>query len=90
MQMNHISAHSAEMVKHIAAVEGHTTLLKGQLQQTELLWNRAVADNARLHQQMAVLTARIEVLQLFRHGLHYASFALAAPCQQYLLNLQAQ
>ncbi len=64
LQMNYISAHNSEMVKHIAEVEGHTALLKGQLQQTELYWNRALADNARLHQQMAVLTARAEVLRL--------------------------
>lgn len=62
LQMNYISAHNPEMVKHIAEVEGHTALLKGQLQQTELYWNRALADNARLHQQMAVLTARTGVL----------------------------
>lgn len=61
LQMNHINAHSAEMVKHIAAVEGHSALLKGQIQQTELHWNRALADNARLHQQMALLTSRMEV-----------------------------
>ena len=72
LQMNHINAHNAEMLKHIAAVEGHTALLKGQLQQTETHWNRALADNTRLHQQMAVLTARIEVLQLFCYGLHHA------------------
>ena len=73
--MNHINAHNAEMVKHIADVEGHTTLLKGQLQQTEVHWNRAVADNARLHQQMAVLSARLEVtctlLSCFATGMFF-------------------
>lgn len=61
LQMNHINVHSAEVVKRIAAVEGHTTLLKGQLQQSELHWNRAIDDNVRLHQQIAALTARLEV-----------------------------
>lgn len=59
--MNDINAHNAEMVKHIADVEGHTALLKGQLQQTETHWNRAVADNARLHHHMAVLSAKLQV-----------------------------
>ena len=80
LQMNHINAHNAEMVKHIAAVEGHTVLLKGQLRQTELHWNRALADNARLHQQMAVLTVRIEVVQLPCH-VHYA---VASPVAAHL------
>lgn len=71
LQMNHINAHNAEMVKHIADVEGHTALLKGQLQQTELHWNRAVADNTRLHQQMAVLSAKLKVIYLFC-AVHYA------------------
>lgn len=87
LQMNHINAHNSEMVKHIAAVEGHTALLKGQFQQCEVHWNWAQADNACLHQQMALLTARTEVLQLFCRGLHYASPTLAAACQQYLLSL---
>lgn len=59
--MNHINAHNAEMVKHIADVEGHIALLVGQLKQTETHWDWAVANNARLHQQMAVFTARLEV-----------------------------
>ena len=62
LQMNHINAHNSEMVKHIADVEGHTALLKGQLQQTEMHWNRAVDDNARLHQQMAMLSAKLKVI----------------------------
>ena len=88
LQMNHINAHNAEMVKHIAAVEGHTALLKGQLQQTETHWNRALADNTRLQQQMAVLTARIEVLQLFCYGLHHAC-PLTGGCLLAVLGPQA-
>ena len=90
MQMKHSNANNAEMVKHIAAVEGHTALLREQLQQTGLHWNRALADNACLHQQLAVLTARTEVLELFCYGPHHACSSLAAACQQYLLSLQAQ
>ena len=47
------------MVKLITDVEGHTStkLLKGELQECEMHWNGALADNACLQRQDPVLTA---------------------------------
>ena len=59
--MYQISVHNGHMVKHIAEVEGHTVLLKGQMDECERHWNKALADNARLHQQVSCLHARVQV-----------------------------
>lgn len=59
--MDGLSVQSAAMVKHITDVEGHTKLLKGQLQECEMHWNRASASNACLQRQSSVLTAQLPV-----------------------------
>ena len=61
LQMDQINMHNAEMVRHIAEVEGHSALLKGQLQECEMQWNKAIADNARLHQQVTLLNSQAHV-----------------------------
>lgn len=58
IKMDQINMHNAEMVRHIAEVEGHSALLKGQLQECEMQWNKAIADNARLHQQVTLLNSQ--------------------------------
>ena len=59
--MDQISVRNGDMVKHIADVEGHTVLLKGQLEECERKWNKAHAENVRLHQQVSSLRARLQV-----------------------------
>ena len=59
--MDQISVRNGRMVKHIADVEGHTVLLKGQLAECERQWNKARAENARLHQKVSSLHARLQV-----------------------------
>ncbi len=61
LQMDQISVRNGDMVKHIADVEGHTVLLKGQLEECERKWNKAHAENVRLHQQVSSLHARLQV-----------------------------
>lgn len=61
LQMDQISVHNGHMVKHIADGEGHTVLLKGQLEECERQWNRALAENARLQQTVSVLRAKFQV-----------------------------
>ena len=68
--MDQISASNASMLKHIADVSGHTMLLKGQLQECELRWNRATADNVRLHQQVSLLSTKLEVSHRFVCYMH--------------------
>ena len=66
VQMDQINMHNAQMVRHTAEVEGHSALLKGQLQECESQWNKAIADNARLHQQVSLLNSKAHVsIQLF-------------------------
>ncbi len=59
--MDQTSVRNGDMVKHIADVEGHTVLLKGQLEECERQWNKALAENARLHQKVSSLRARLQV-----------------------------
>ena len=61
VQMDQINMHNAQMVRHIAEVEGHSALLKGQLQECESEWNKAIADNVRLHQQVSLLNSKAHV-----------------------------
>ena len=63
--MDQINMHNAQMVRHIAEVEGHSALLKGQLQECEMQWNKAIADNTRLHQQVSLLNSQAHVSHLF-------------------------
>ena len=67
--MDQISVRNGHMVKHIADVEGHTVLLKGQLEECERRWNTALAENARLQQQVSSLCAKLQV---------YIQFVLSA------------
>ncbi|KAL0031447.1 hypothetical protein WJX77_000984 [Trebouxia sp. C0004] len=60
IRMDQISVCNGHMVKHIADVEGHTVLLKGQLEECERQWNKALAENARLHQKVSSLDARLQ------------------------------
>lgn len=79
--MDQISTSNASMLKHIADVTGHTMLLKGQLQECELRWNRATADNVRLHQQVSLLSAELEVrhrLLAYMHAVHNIAHAALA------------
>ncbi len=61
LQTDQISLRNGHMVKHIADVEGHTVLLKDQLEECERQWNKALAENARLHQKVSSLRARLQV-----------------------------
>lgn len=44
LQTDQISLRNGHMVKHIADVEGHTVLLKDQLEECERQWNKALAE----------------------------------------------
>ncbi len=59
--MDQVSVRNGDMVKHIADVEGHTVLLKGQLEECEHQWNKSRAENARLHQKVSSLRASLQV-----------------------------
>ena len=49
------------MVVHIAESEGRTVLIKSHLRDCELQWHKALASNAWLHQQLALLTTEVQV-----------------------------
>ncbi|DBB10757.1 TPA: hypothetical protein ACH3X3_007241 [Trebouxia sp. C0006] len=59
-RMDQVSVRNGDMVKHIADVEGHTVLLKGQLEECEHQWNKSRAENARLHQKVSSLRASLQ------------------------------
>ena len=61
VQVDQIVAHNAQRVVHIAEVEGHTVLIKSHLRDCELQWHKALANNAWLHQQLALLTTEVQV-----------------------------
>ena len=61
LQMDQISVRNGHMVKHIADVEGHTVLIKAQLEECERRWNTALAENACLQQTVSFLRAKFQV-----------------------------
>ena len=60
-QMNHINAHNQRVAIHIAAVESRAGHLRGLLSDCQAQWQKAVADNGQLQQQVAMLTAKLQV-----------------------------
>ena len=84
--MDQLTAHNAQMVVHIAENEGCTVLIKSHLQDCELQLHKALANNAWLHQQLALLNSEVQV-QLtsaatdFVSGCAKAVQSLCACCQ---------
>ena len=58
--MDQINIHNAQMVRHIAEIEGQSALLKGQLQECEMQWNKAIAENAASHQKVTLLNIKAD------------------------------